>query len=85
MNEATSNKTLFAVLAGVAIGLLFAPKEGKKLRSEVGEKLEGARDNTTRATDKARLKWHEMRNKAKTEVDEAADDVKAMNDRSAKA
>jgi gas vesicle protein len=81
MNQATSNKTLFAVLAGVVIGLLFAPKEGKKLRAEVNEKLDDAKDNTLKATDKAKLKWYEMRNKAESEVEEAVDEARTEQKR----
>ncbi len=35
---------VFSFLAGVAVGMLFAPKSGKELRKELREKLEDATD-----------------------------------------
>ncbi|MFN3345943.1 MAG: YtxH domain-containing protein [Chloroherpetonaceae bacterium] len=35
---------VFSFLAGVAVGMLFAPKSGKELRKDLREKLEEATD-----------------------------------------
>ncbi len=35
---------IVSFLAGVAVGMLFAPKSGKELRKELKEKLENATD-----------------------------------------
>ncbi|MFQ3599144.1 MAG: YtxH domain-containing protein [Chloroherpetonaceae bacterium] len=35
---------VFSFLAGVAVGMLFAPKSGKELRKELREKIEDATD-----------------------------------------
>jgi gas vesicle protein len=35
---------VFSFLAGVAVGMLFAPKSGKELRKELKEKIENATD-----------------------------------------
>ncbi len=35
---------VFSFLAGVAVGMLFAPKSGKELRKDLREKIEDATD-----------------------------------------
>ena len=70
-----ANKILMATLLGVSLGLLFAPKSGRKTRSDLSQTADELRQKGRRLTDKAKVKWGEFRSDIKAEKNEMKDQM----------
>lgn len=70
-----ANKILMATLLGVGLGLLFAPKSGRKTRSDLSQTADEFRQKGRRLSDKALGKWKEFRSDIKADKNEVKEEM----------